>query len=71
MKPFAGLSVHTLVCCVFYFISTYLSKSSIIPSGQDFVYRVNQILVKYWSLDLRLMRVYTCLQLDFCIEDIY
>ena len=71
LKTFAGLSVHTLICSVFYFTSMYLSKSSIISSGQDFVSRVNQTVVKYWNLDLRLMGAYTCLNLDFCVEDVY
>ena len=36
-----------------------------------FVSRVNQTFVKYWNLDLRLMRAYTCLNFDFCVEDVY
>ena len=61
LKTFAGLSVQTVICSVFYFTSMYLSKSSIIPSGQDFVSRVNQVLE--FGFQLRLMRAYTCLTL--------
>ena len=42
-----------------------------IYQSQAFVSRLNQTFVKYWNLDLRLMRAYTCLNLDVCIEDVY